>query len=29
LVVSQEPLHVSMVWRKSSVVAQRVAEFLL
>jgi DNA-binding transcriptional LysR family regulator len=29
VIVSHEPLHVSMVWRKSSVEAQRVAEFLL
>ena len=29
VVVSQEPLHVLMIWRKSSVEAQRVAEFLL
>jgi len=29
VVISQETLHVSMVWRKSSVEAQRVADFLL
>ena len=29
VIVSHEPLHVSMVWRKSSVEAERVAEFLL
>jgi DNA-binding transcriptional LysR family regulator len=29
VVISQEPLHVSMVWRKSSAEARRVAEYLL
>jgi DNA-binding transcriptional LysR family regulator len=29
VVISHEPLHVSMVWRKSSAEARRVAEYLL